>query len=420
MSVNAKLTRLLVVAAACATLAACPPNSLLSDVEQKVAQFGGPQITAFSFAGFATDPGVINQSAGTITVTLPYGTTVTALVAAFATSASSVQVGSVSQVSGVTQNNFTNPVVYTTIGPNGATKNYTVTVAIAAAPVGAAWTASPSGMPASANWSAVAYGNGTFVAVASGSTNAAYSADGKNWTASTLGTPVGANWVGVTYGGGIFVAVASGSKDAAYSADGNIWTASTLGTPAAASWLGVTYGNGKFVTVASGTGGLAAYSSDGNVWISASTPPGTLCQTLTGVTYGSSGFVTISDGAATPFATSTDGSHWSLNYTSNFMGSSITFGNNTYVAVGGSGVETSPTGATWTTGSIVSPENVLAFGNGVFVAIANKLASYSTDGINWSSSPYGMPSTANWSAAAYGKGTFVAVASGGTKAASSP
>ena len=70
-------------------------------------------------------------------------------------------------------------------------------------------------LPESANWYSVAYGNGKFVAVASGSNKAACSTDGIAWTSVTL--PSSANWRSVAYGNGKFVAVASGSNKAAYS-----------------------------------------------------------------------------------------------------------------------------------------------------------------------------------------------------------
>ena len=89
------------------------------------------QITAFAFVGYAAYPGVINQNTGTIAVTLPYGTSVTAIVAAFTVSNGSVKVGSAVQVSGVTANDFTSPVVYTTVGQGGSTKQYTVSVTLA-------------------------------------------------------------------------------------------------------------------------------------------------------------------------------------------------------------------------------------------------------------------------------------------------
>ena len=64
-------------------------------------------------------------------VTVPYGTNVTALVATFTTTGSSVKVGSTVQVSGTTANNFTSPVIYTVTAADGSTMSYTVTVAVA-------------------------------------------------------------------------------------------------------------------------------------------------------------------------------------------------------------------------------------------------------------------------------------------------
>lgn len=66
----------------------------------------------------------------TITATLPFGTNVT-LKATFTTTGVSVRVGSTTQVSGTTANDFTNPVTYTVIGADGSTKDYTVTVTLA-------------------------------------------------------------------------------------------------------------------------------------------------------------------------------------------------------------------------------------------------------------------------------------------------
>jgi len=56
-------------------------------------------------------------------------------------------------------------------------------------------------MPATATWSAAAYGNGRFVAVAAGSTSTGYSTDGLTW--ATAGANTGTqNWVDVIYAGG--------------------------------------------------------------------------------------------------------------------------------------------------------------------------------------------------------------------------
>jgi hypothetical protein len=89
-------------------------------------------ITAFSLAGAA---GVINEAAKTIAVTVPAGTNVTALVATFVTNGTSVKVGTVTQTSTVTANNFTNPVTYTVTAADCTTVNYIVTVTVSILPV---------------------------------------------------------------------------------------------------------------------------------------------------------------------------------------------------------------------------------------------------------------------------------------------
>ena len=91
-----------------------------------------PAITAFSLpVDDATVHGVIDQSAHTIAVTLPYGTSVTALVASFTTTGSAVKVGGVAQVSGVTANDFSAPVIYTVSAAGAPSQSYTVTVTVA-------------------------------------------------------------------------------------------------------------------------------------------------------------------------------------------------------------------------------------------------------------------------------------------------
>ena len=87
------------------------------------------QITALSFTSPAAT-GNIDQSARTILVRVPSGTDVTALVASFATTGQSVVVGSTNQTSGVTSNNYTNPVTYRVNAADGSYQDYTVTVII--------------------------------------------------------------------------------------------------------------------------------------------------------------------------------------------------------------------------------------------------------------------------------------------------
>jgi hypothetical protein len=101
---------------------------------------------------------------------------------------------------------------------------------------------------------------------------------------------------------------------------------------------------------------------------------------------------------------------------------SLTFGNNTFVAVaryGTSGAQTtiaaySENGTSWTPVSLPASANwkEVIYGEDSFIAIApNKdFVARSTDGINWTQ--VSIPVTANWSAIGYGNGTYVIVGSG--------
>jgi hypothetical protein len=97
-----------------------------------VAPSSAKAITAFSFRALASRvTGIIEESAHAIALTVPYGTNVTALVATFTVSTgASVKVGSTTQVSGTTANDFTSPVTYTVTAADGSTQAYAVTVAV--------------------------------------------------------------------------------------------------------------------------------------------------------------------------------------------------------------------------------------------------------------------------------------------------
>jgi hypothetical protein len=89
-------------------------------------------LTSFSFAGYSGAAGTINEPAKTIAVTVPYGTDVMTLVATFATTGTSVIVGSTFQTSTSNPNNFTSPVAYIVTAADASTATYTVTVMLAA------------------------------------------------------------------------------------------------------------------------------------------------------------------------------------------------------------------------------------------------------------------------------------------------
>ena len=86
-------------------------------------------ITAFSVASVA---GVIDPSANTITVTLPFGTKLTPLVATFTSTGTSVKIATAEQKSGITANDFTTTLTYIVTASDGTTAPYAVTVTAAA------------------------------------------------------------------------------------------------------------------------------------------------------------------------------------------------------------------------------------------------------------------------------------------------
>jgi len=94
----------------------------------------GKAITAFSFAGLSPAvTGVISESAKTIALTVPYGTVVTALVSSFTLSTgATVKIGTTSQVSGTTANNFATAMSYIITAEDQTTQSYLVTVTVAA------------------------------------------------------------------------------------------------------------------------------------------------------------------------------------------------------------------------------------------------------------------------------------------------
>lgn len=89
-------------------------------------------ITAFRF----TNPeaqGEINENAKTISIRVPYDTDRSALIATFTATGTPVRVGSTVQVSGVTPNNFSDPVTYTVYAADNSTQEYVVTVNVSSA-----------------------------------------------------------------------------------------------------------------------------------------------------------------------------------------------------------------------------------------------------------------------------------------------
>jgi hypothetical protein len=120
-SVNYSSPVLYVVSAADATTSSYT-------VTVTVAPSDAKSITSFSLDGVA---GTINSATKAISVVMPFGTSVTSLIETFTTTGSQVSVSGATQVSGLTSENYTSPVIYVVSAADASTSSYTVTVSIA-------------------------------------------------------------------------------------------------------------------------------------------------------------------------------------------------------------------------------------------------------------------------------------------------
>ena len=127
---------------------------------------------------------------------------------------------------------------------------------------GSSWTLASAALP-NTGFTSITRGMGLFVAVRTGSNQAAYSADGISWTATTL--PANTNWSKVVWGNGRFIAITSASVNAAYSLDGVTWYATTIGTESAALPTDICYGQGMFMVTSADTNSVS-YSDYGLIW----------------------------------------------------------------------------------------------------------------------------------------------------------
>ncbi len=120
--------------------------------------------------------------------------------------------------------------------------------------------------PSNQDWYSVTFGNGIWMASnkigGTGINALMVSTDAVTWTAKNLGFT---NTVqSVAFGSGIFVAMAAGSSPAAYwSMDGNSWASMT--TVVNGQWRQVIYGNGLFITA--DYGGLVTNKVQRLAWV---------------------------------------------------------------------------------------------------------------------------------------------------------
>jgi uncharacterized delta-60 repeat protein len=305
------------------------------------------------------------------------------------------------------------------------------------------WTSRASLIPD--NLGGVAFGNGTFVAVALARNTILTSTDGTTWTSGAAGSDL----YGVAFGNNTFVTVGYYSGDLLTSTDGSTWTPAgtsfgplygvtyinnafmavgwagaiytspnglipwTAGSGISATTLyGAAFGNNTFVAV--GVGAILASGDGGATWTNGNSPAvGNRYQY--GVAFGNGTFVSLQTGNTyLTFLTSGDGLNWTSNTTGYYLpwnNWSVTYGNNTFVAVGNNHqIYTSSNGISWSqqTSPISQSFNGVTFGNNMFVTVGlTGTIITSPDGYTWTSRNSGTAN--NLSAVTYGNNTFVAV-----------
>jgi predicted RecA/RadA family phage recombinase len=286
-------------------------------------------------------------------------------------------------------------------------------------PIGDYWV--PQNAAAANAWSAIAFGNGVFVAVStSGSGNRVMtSRDGIAWTSRT--SAADNQWTSVCYGSGLFVAVSStgAGNRVMTSPDGVTWTSRTSASDS--QWFSVCWGDDLFVAVAiDGSGNTIMTSPDGIVWTGIAPPS---YAGWDAITFGGGLFVSVAGaGVANCVMTSPDGVTWTLRAgASTNSWSAVTHGNGLFVAVSvdgvGNRVMTSPDGITWTSRASAADStwSAIVYGAGKFV-VAGKTAGdppvmTSQDGISWVLRT--NPTIYQLTGITFGNNTFVAVANTG-------
>jgi hypothetical protein len=165
------------------------------------------------------------------------------------------------------------------------------------------WTQQSVGL---SNGEAMAFGDGKFVAIETGTNAARYSSNLTSWSSATL--PSTSNWYDLVYGDK-FVAIENsiGGTVGAYSSDGITWTASTM---PAGQYVAIQYGGGLYLALGNN---ITAYSSDGISWTAGTTCPVGISKN--NLIYNNGVFVALGTAAAPVAASTTDGVTWTTGVT---------------------------------------------------------------------------------------------------------
>lgn len=250
----------------------------------------------------------------------------------------------------------------------------------------------------------IAYGATRFVAVeGSFSNQVSYSTNGVTWVNTTMPAnddSTNSNWVDIAYGNGRYVAIAENSAMAAYSFDGITWVKSNL--PLIAEWASVTYGQGLFY--ATTLGDIAASSEDGVVW-----------------TQRSSAFASLT---ITATAKDTNAGYVARTLPAAGFWQDVIWDGTQFIAVGHDNVSAtrgarSTDGETWVSVTLPTVSGQFEYtavaynGTNQYVALINNtrhIAS-SSNGTTWAGTVNAIPTAGQWADMVFGNGRYVAVSS---------
>jgi hypothetical protein len=162
-------------------------------------------------------------------------------------------------------------------------------------------------LPVTGEWFRLAYSGSQFVVVG-GQDRVIYSSDGITWTSASSPAPAGTTWTAIAHGNGTYLAIGTDSStfpisyQAIRSTDGINWTLAT--TPFSSFSPVIAYGEGVWV-VASGSGAVIRYSTNnGTSWTNSSGNPSPNARSIV---YDGSKFILATDQGT---LTSPDGITW--------------------------------------------------------------------------------------------------------------
>jgi hypothetical protein len=234
------------------------------------------------------------------------------------------------------------------------------------------------------------------------------SEDGENWRNESTGTAVGyLSGVGAAFGKLFCVGSDGDFGRMLISSDGgNRW----IDDDPPASFFGMyslASANGKLVGVG-GAGGLYS-STNGRDWSLDSLYQ--VERSFYSVTFGRTNFVAVGDvapnalGSGPMIYVSSDGKTWtSKSVLDDYRLKSVVFGQNGFVAVGGS-IFRSSFGTSWTRIIPGAAVEEVAFGRGAYVAVNRVSVWISTNSLNWTQ----VANTNSLQSISFGGGVFVAV-----------